>query len=192
MAISINRAIGINSPTSPKSSQVISYTKSLSEKYDYFNNKTSVSGIPTTVKVSSAFIRQCSNDPEKAQKLEEHLNAIPKCVETAIKGCLGTITNLSYSIDSKGNMSVAISGSSDPDGKIARENAERKAKEKKASEEKIKAQRAKKAEEEELIMKRFSEKNGERKISSSGTSVTDVTDDMILQLSDLSGFSFMA
>ena len=127
MAISINRAIGINSPTSPKSSQVISYTKSLSEKYDYFNNKTSVSGIPTTVKVSSAFIRQCSNDPEKAQKLEEHLNAIPKCVETAIKGCLGTITNLSYSIDSKGNMSVAISGSSDPDGKIARENAERKA-----------------------------------------------------------------
>ena len=45
-----------------------------------------------------------------------------------IYGCLGTLTNLSYMIDANGNISVAISGTNDPDGKIAKENAERKAK----------------------------------------------------------------
>ena len=52
------------------------------------------------------------------------------------------MTNLSYMIDANGNISVAISGTNDPDGKIAKENAERKAKEIREKEEKIKEKRA--------------------------------------------------
>ena len=48
------------------------------------------------------------------------------------------MTNLSYMIDENGNISVAISGTNDPDGKIAKENAERKAKENREKEEKVK------------------------------------------------------
>lgn len=52
------------------------------------------------------------------------------------------MTNQSYMIDANGNISVAISGTNDPDGKIAKENAERKAKEIREKEEKIKEKRA--------------------------------------------------
>ena len=64
------------------------------------------------------------------------------------------MTNLSYKVDENGNISVAISGTNDPDGKIAKENAERKAKENREKEEKIKEKRAaKKAEEEKAAKK---------------------------------------
>ena len=59
-----------------------------------------------------------------------------------MNGCLGTLTNLSYMIDANGNISVAISGTNDPDGKIAKENAERKAKEIREKEEKIKRKKS--------------------------------------------------
>ena len=58
------------------------------------------------------------NDPEKAKYLEENLAAIPDCVKSAVNGCQGTLTNLSYQIDANGNISVAISGTNDSDGKI--------------------------------------------------------------------------
>ena len=77
----------------------------------------------------SSFLQKCMNDPEKAKYLEENLAAIPDCAKSAVNGCLGTLTNLSYKVDENGNISVAISGTNDPDGKIAKENAERKAKE---------------------------------------------------------------
>lgn len=41
----------------------------------------------------------------------------------------------SYEIDANGNITGIMSGTNDPDGKIARENAERRAQEKKATEE---------------------------------------------------------
>ena len=53
-------------------SNVNDYSKYLQEKYSYMNTgKTSMSGIPTTVTVSSAFLKKCMNDPEKAKYLEE-------------------------------------------------------------------------------------------------------------------------
>ena len=55
--------------------------------------------IPTTVSVSSAFLKKCMNDPEKAKYLEENLAAIPDCAKSAVAGCQGTLTNLSYQID---------------------------------------------------------------------------------------------
>ena len=120
-------------------SNVNDYSKYLQGKYHYMNTgTTSMQGVPTTVSVSSAFLQKCMNDPEKAKYLEENLAAIPDCAKSAVNGCLGTLTNLSYMIDANGNISVAISGTNDPDGKIAKENAERKAKENREKEEKIK------------------------------------------------------
>lgn len=105
------------------------YAQSLQEKFNYLNKSTTMSGIPTTVSVSPAFIEKCANDPEKAAYLEENLAAIPDCVSSAKANCLGTVTNISYQIDSNGEITAIMSGTNDPDGKIARENAEKKVKE---------------------------------------------------------------
>ena len=131
-------------------SNVNDYSKYLQGKYHYMNiGLTSMQGIPTTVSVSSAFLQKCMNDPEKAKYLEENLAAIPDCTKDTINGCLGTVTNQSYMIDANGNIIETASGTNDPDGKIAKENAERKAKENREKEEKVKEKRAaKKAEEE--------------------------------------------
>ncbi|MFP3154686.1 hypothetical protein LQZ18_09725 [Lachnospiraceae bacterium ZAX-1] len=69
------------------------------------------------------------------------------------------MTNLIYWIDADGNMSGAMSGTSDPDGKIAKENAERKARESREKEKKVKEKRAaKRAEEKRLQKKRAAKK----------------------------------
>ena len=170
-------------------SNVNDYSKYLQDKYSYMNTgTTSMQGIPTTVSVSSAFLKKCMNDPEKAKYLEENLAAIPDCVKSAVNGCLGTLTNLSYKIDADGNITITGSGTNDPDGKIARENAERKAQEKKAAEEKAAKKRAeKKAEEEKAAEKRAEKRaaeearieSGEYTISATGTDVKAVTQSVI-------------
>lgn len=171
-------------------SSVNDYSKYLQEKYDYMNTgTTSMQGVPTTVSVSNAFLKKCMNDPEKAAFLEENLAALPECAKSAVAGCQGTLTSLSYKIDDNGNISVAISGSSDPDGKIARENAARKAKEKKAAEEKAAKRRAEKAAEEKAAEKRANKKAAEQArtatatdsytVSASGTDIQAVTQKVI-------------
>ena len=100
-------------------SNVNDYSKYLQEKYSYMNTgKTSMSGIPTTVTVSSAFLKKCMNDPEKAKYLEENLEAIPDCAKKTLTSCLGTVTNQTWSIDANGNITATVSGTSDSDGKI--------------------------------------------------------------------------
>ena len=144
-------------------------------------------GVPTTVSVSSAFLQKCMNDPEKAKYLEENLAAIPDCAKSAVNGCLGTLTNLSYKVDENGNISVAISGTNDPDGKIAKENAERKAKENREKEEKIKEKRAAKKAEEEKAAKKRAEKSAERKetgdytLSVTGNDVKSMTQSLVAE-----------
>ena len=170
-------------------SNVNDYSQYLQGKYSYMNTgTTSMQGVSTTVSVSSAFLQKCMNDPEKAKYLEENLAAIPDCAKSAVNGCLGTLTNLSYKIDVNGNISVAISGTNDPDGKIAKENAERKAKENREKEEKIKEKikekrAAKRKEEEKLAEKRAAEEvrieSGEYTISATGTNVKAVTQSVI-------------
>ncbi len=170
-------------------SNVNDYSKYLQGKYSYMNTgTTSMQGVPTTVSVSSAFLKKCMNDPEKAKYLEENLAAIPDCAKSAVAGCRGTLTNLSYQIDGNGNISVAISGTSDPDGKIARENAKRKAQEKKAAEEKAAKRRAEKKAEEEKAAERRAEKKaaeeartetGDFTVSATGTDIKAVTQNVI-------------
>ena len=140
------------------------YSKYLQEKYSYMNTgTTSMQGVPTTVSVSSAFLKKCMNDPEKAKYLEENLAAIPDCAKMAVNGSLGTLTSLSYQIDANGNITCISSGTNDPDGKIAKENAERKAKEKKTEEEKQAKKRKEKRAEVEKTTEKRAEKSKARK-----------------------------
>ena len=165
------------------------YSKYLQSKYSYMNTgTTSMQGVPTTVSVSSAFLKKCMNNPEKAKYLEENLAALPDCAKSAVAGCRGTLTNLSYNVDANGNISVAISGTSDPDGKIAKENAERKAKEKKEQEEKAAKRREEKKAEEEKAAERRAERKAaneagtdtdEYTVSATGTDIKAVTQKVI-------------
>ena len=156
-------------------SNVNDYSKYLQSRYGYMNTgTTSMQGVPTTVSVSSAFLKKCMNDPEKAKYLEENLAAIPDCVKSAVNGCQWTLTNLSYQIDANGNITITGSGTNDPDGKIARENAERKAKEKKAQEEKTAKRRA-----EKKVAEEARTETGEYTVSATGTDIKAVTQKVI-------------
>lgn len=175
-------------------SNVNNYSKYLQGKYSYMNTgKISMQGVPTTVSVSSAFLQKCMNDPEKAKYLEENLAAIPDCVKSLnnyVKMAPGSpvVTYATYKIDENGNISIMSGSTNDPDGKIAKENAERKAQEKKAAEEKAAKKRAEKkaAEEkaaEERAEKRAAEEvrieSGEYTISATGTDVKAVTQSVV-------------
>ena len=175
-------------------SNVNDYSKYLQEKYSYMNTgTTSMQGVPTTVSVSSAFLKKCMNDPEKATYLEENLAAIPNCVKSLcdyVKTAPGSpvVTYATYKIDENGNISIASGSTNDPDGKIAKENAERKAKEKKAQEEKAAKRREEKKAEEEKAAERRAEKKaaeeagketGEYTVSATGTDVKAVTQKVI-------------
>ena len=108
------------------------YSKYLQEKYAYMNTGTTfMQGVPTTVTVSSVFLRKCNADSEKAAYLEENLAAIPQCIRDSvnyIKGAPGSpvMTYCNISIDDSGNISMMSGSTNDPDGKIARENAKRR------------------------------------------------------------------
>lgn len=175
-------------------SNVNDYSKYLQGKYSYMNTgKISMQGVPTTVSVSSAFLQKCMNDPEKAKYLEENLAAIPDCVKSLnnyvkMAPRSPVVTYATYKIDENGNISIMSGGTNDPDGKIAKENAERKAQEKKAAEEKAAKKRAEKkaAEEkaaEERAEKRAAEEvrieSGEYTISATGTDVKAVTQSVV-------------
>ncbi|MCR5789614.1 MAG: hypothetical protein K6G83_06970 [Lachnospiraceae bacterium] len=170
------------------------YSRYLQEKYDYMNKGTvSMQGVLATVTVSNAFLEKCKDDPQKAAWLEENLAAIPNCAKMAVGACLGTLTSLQYMCDENGNLSVAISGSSDPDGKIAKENAKRKAAEERAAKEKTERKRAEKKAERERIKKhraRMAEEDDTTEdfnISIVGTDIRSIT----AQLSEKAGFGAM-
>ncbi|MCM1499394.1 MAG: hypothetical protein NC124_13085 [Clostridium sp.] len=180
-------------------SDVNEYSKYLQDKYSYMNTgKTSMQGVPTTVSVSGAFLKKCMDDPEKATYLEENLAAIPDCAKMAVNGSFGTLTSLSYQIDANGNITCISSGTNDPDGKIARENAKRKAQEKKAAEEKAAKRRAEKKAEEEKAAERSAERKeqaeqlkdggeaGTFTVSAAGTDAKSVTQGLITASSGIS------
>lgn len=167
-------------------SNVNDYSKYLQGKYSYMNTGTiSMQGVPTTVSVSSAFLQKCMNDPEKAKYLEENLAAIPDCVKSLnnyVKMAPGSpvVTYATYKIDENGNISIMSGSTNDPDGKIARENAEKKAKENREKEEKIKEKRAAKRKEEEKLAAKRAEK--EKEINVQGDKSVDVGEDKLKTL----------
>lgn len=136
------------------------YSKYLQEKYSYMNTGTaSMEGVPVTVSVSGSFLKKCMDNPEKAAYLEENLSAIPECIKRSVeytKTMPGNpvMTYCNVSFDNNGNITMTSGCTNDPDGKIARENAKRKAEEKKATEEKIAKKRAEKHKAEEEMAER--------------------------------------
>lgn len=172
-------------------SSVNDYSRYLQGKYSYMNTgTTSMQGIPTTVSVSEAFLNKCMNNPEKAKYLEENLAALPDCVSYAKSHALGTVTSISYEIDANGNITCIMSGTNDPDGKIARENAERK-----AAEEKAAKRRAERRAEEEKAAERREEKKtaeeakketGKYTINAAGTDINAVTQNVTAAFSGTS------
>lgn len=192
------------------------YTRALQKKYSYMNAGTiSMEGIPTTVSVSPAFLQKCANDPEKAKYLEENLAAIPGCVKSLkdfTKTMPGnpTVTYAAYFIDENGNITAMSGCTNDPDRKIARENAGRRAKEKKEQEEKLAKKRAEqkreeeKAEEKRANKKAVLEEQEEESakgdiftVSADGADIRNVTQRLMLAVSGMpastvSGFSARA
>ncbi len=98
--------------------------------------------------------------------MEENLAALPDCA------------------------SYAVSHANDPDGKIARENAERRAKEKKAAEEKAAERRKEKKAEEEKAAERRAERKermeGTFTVSATGTDVKSITQNIVAAVSGTS------
>ena len=178
-----------------KESNVNDYSKYLQGKYSYMNSgTTSMQGVPTTVSVSSAFLKKCMNDPEKAKYLEENLAALPDCASYAVSHAQGTLTSISYEIDANGNITGISSGTNDPDGKIARENAQRRAKERKAAEEKAAERRKEKKAAEEKAAERRAERKermdklmeGTFTVSATGTDVKSVIQNIVAAVSGTS------
>ena len=157
------------------------YSNYLQEKYSYMNaGTTSMQGVPVTVSVSGAFLKQCMDNPEKAAYLEENLAAIPECIKSSvayIKNAPGNpvMTYCNVSIDENGNISMTSGSTNDPDGKIARENAQRKAEEKKAAEEKNAKRRAEKKEAEEKLAEKRAEKSNMFETTFTGSSIQSIT-----------------
>lgn len=142
---------------------VSEYSAYLQEKYKFLNRQTSMHGVPVTVNVSEAFLKKCLNDPEKMKFLESNLAVIPDCVKSAVnftKTMPGnpTMTYASYSIDANGNISCMSGCTNDPDGKIARENAQKRAEEKKAEEKKAARRREEKKARDKKAEERMAEK----------------------------------
>ena len=174
---------------------VSDYTKYLQGKYDYMNSgKTSMQGIPVTVNVSPAFLQKCKNDPDKAAFLEENLAAIPDCIKMGVNYFrnLGLVmTYESVMIDENGNITMMGGCTNDPDGKIAKENAERKAEEERKAKAKIEKRRAEERAEEKKAEKRRAEKkeakegagSEETTISVIGTDVREMTQQLIRNMS---------
>ena len=140
------KAADIESDVTSKTSQckdVSDYTSYLFKTYDYFGRSAYVEGVPTIVSVSGAFLNKCLSDPEKAEYLENNLEAITDSISYAKSHSLGTLVNASYNIDANGNISMTTISTNDPDGKIAEENREKASKEKKELEDRIEERREK-------------------------------------------------
>ena len=170
---------------------VADYTKYLQGKYDYMNSgKTSMQGVPVTVSVSPAFLEKCKGDPEKAAFLEENLAAIPDCIKMGVNYFrnLGLVmTYESVMIDDNGNITMMGGCTNDPDGKIAKENAERKAEEERKGRAKAEKRRAEERAEEKRAEKRRAERkeaiegteSRETTISLIGTDIREMTNQLI-------------
>ena len=161
------------------------YSKYLQGKYSYMNTGTiSMEGVPVTVSVSGAFLKTCMNNPDKAAYLEENLAVIPNCIKRSVeytKAMPGNpvMTYCNVSFDENGNITMTSGCTNDPDGKIAKENAQRRLEEKKAAEEKAAKKRAEKKAIEEKLAKKRAEKVDEFEIVFTGSSIESITQIMM-------------
>lgn len=143
----------IKSSTTSNYKNLSDYTKYLSKTYSYYGKQALVSGVPTSVSVSNAFLSKCVKDPEKAKYLEENLGAINESVSRAKAGSLGKLVDVSYCIDDHGNISMSTTSiSGDGSGTVdhqKKESREKQIQQKKEKRELEKAREKKRREKKE-------------------------------------------
>ena len=159
------------------------YAKSLSEKYDFFNNTTVMGGTPVTMNVSPAYIEKCAANPEEANNLEKFLKSVSPCMKmmqanTAAMPGHPVMTYCRYEVDSNGNITMYSGCTNDPDGKIARDNVAKKIKERREAEKK-EAERQEKKKELERVAEKTDDSLIEFEVTLTGTSVSDLADQYV-------------
>lgn len=133
------------------------YSEALAKKYDCVRNG--------SVAISASYLRQCADDPEKAQELEENLSLFKDIYEHGYESAKknaasfgGKVTHYSmtWNVDSKGDISMmsvttVVVDNGAKSQKELREELEAKRKEKKEAEEKLAIKAEKKQEQEEKL-----------------------------------------
>lgn len=142
------------------------YADYLAKNYDCVKNG--------SVAISASYLRQCADNPEKAQELEENLSLFKDIYqhgyESAKKNAAsfgGKVTrySMSWNVDSKGDISMmsvttVVVDNGTKSRKELREELEAKRREKKEEAEKI-AMKAEKKQEQEEKLEKIREKNSE-------------------------------
>ena len=167
------------------------YKNYLTQKYDCLRSR------DYSVNINSSLLSKAMGDEKTKQWLEYNLSLIPKTIEqsrayVAARGA--KILSYSITIDGYDSMSsvMCTQDEVDPGTEKARENAERKAKENREKEEKIKERRAAKRAEEEKLEAKSAEKRAEKRaaeevriesgeytINATGTDVKAVTQSVV-------------
>ncbi len=165
------------------------YAKELAKRFDYFGRQTKIDGVPTTVSVSPAFLEKCRKDPEKQRYLESNLAAMKQGVEycsrrTRLLPGNPVMTHASYSVDANGNITMCGGCTNDPDGKIARENAEKRVRKQKEEAARLVRLREKRQAERRAKEKAW-KKGREMEYRTTGRNVTQLTDSLLRQMNGL-------
>lgn len=165
------------------------YAKELAKRFDYFGRQTKIDGVPTTVSVSPAFLEKCRNDPEKQRYLESNLAAMKQGVEycsrrTRLLPGNPVMTHASYSVDANGNITMSGGCTNDPDGKIVRENAEKRARKQKEEAARLVRLREKR-QAERRANEKVKEKGRKVEYRATGRNVTQLTDSLLRQMGGL-------
>lgn len=156
------------------------YGNYLTEKYDCLTNK----NYPVTI--NSSLLQKAAGDEKTAQWLEYNLSIMPQAIakEKAMIEARGAkIVSYNCTINGYDSMTTQVCTTTDPDGKIAKENTEKRAEERKKEEEKLKEKRAEKKEQEEKLAEQRAEKESQYQLRIDGKDVADTewkfTDKMI-------------
>ncbi len=163
------------------------YAKELMGRFDYFGRQTKINGVPTTVSVSPAFLEKCKNDPEKQQFLESNLAAMQAGVEYASQRTRllpgnPVMTHASYSVDANGNITMCSGCTNDPDGKIAREKAEKRVRKQKKEAARLEKLREKR-QAEHRAREKAREKARETEFRATGRSAAPLAESLLRQMS---------
>lgn len=170
-----------------KAMDVDEYMSALSKKYSYFGRTTKIANVPTTVNVSSAYLRKCANDPEKREELEKRLDSIGASVPIGAQRTRTlpgnpVMTHYDCTIDANGNMTVISGCTNDPKGKGEWEKAERSRKKEKSGEAKLAERRAKKRAEERR--REEAKEKEEMLYRASGRDVGTITESLLRQMAN--------
>lgn len=155
-----------------KYTNVREYNTYLTEKYECLTSR------DYSVAINGSLMAKAASDEKTAEWLEYNLSLIPETVEKSramVEARGAKILSYNITINGYDSMTAHVCTTTDPDGKIEKENAEKRAKEKKEAEEKQAQRRAEQKEKEEKIAEQRAERERLYHIRIEGKDVEDVT-----------------